>query len=117
MKLIFKLINWSKSSGSKLTFCFIFWKWYTLKKLQAVHFSDCRNQRLQCYNWWKNFFWSASKNDLITYKNIQKTATGQGDDCTTDCFLDYNYFNKHYKIIVIDVNKQQALDTDPKAIQ
>ena len=24
--------------------------------------------------------------------------------------LDYDYFNKYYKIIVIDLNKQQALD-------
>ena len=31
--------------------------------------------------------------------------------------LDYNYFKKHYKMIVIDVSKQKALDADPKAIQ
>ena len=30
--------------------------------------------------------------------------------------LDYNYFIKH-KIIAIDLSKQQALDSDPKAIQ
>ena len=31
--------------------------------------------------------------------------------------LDYIYFKKYYKIIAIDLNKQQALDADPKAIQ
>ena len=31
--------------------------------------------------------------------------------------LDYNYFKKHYKIIAIDLTKQQALDANPKAIQ
>ena len=31
--------------------------------------------------------------------------------------LDYNYFKKHYKMIGIDLSKQQARDTDPKAIQ
>ena len=32
------------------------------------------------------------RNHLITYDNIQKVATGQGDDYTTGCLLDYNYF-------------------------
>ena len=27
--------------------------------------------------------------------------------------LEYNYFKKHYKMIAIDLSKQQALDTDP----
>ena len=31
--------------------------------------------------------------------------------------LDYNYFKKHHKMIAIDLNKQQALDPDPKAMQ
>ena len=30
---------------------------------------------------------------MRTYDNIQKIATGQGDDYTTGCLLDYNYFN------------------------
>ena len=31
--------------------------------------------------------------------------------------LDYNYFEKNYKMIAIDLSKQQALDSDPKAIK
>ena len=31
--------------------------------------------------------------------------------------LDYIYFKKYYKTIVVDLRKQQALDADPKAIQ
>ena len=31
--------------------------------------------------------------------------------------LDYIYFKNYYKIIAIDLSKQQALDADPKAIQ
>ena len=31
--------------------------------------------------------------------------------------MDYNYFNKHYKIIAIDLSNQQALYADPKAAQ
>ena len=57
------------------------------------------------------------KNDLRTYDNIRKIATGQGDDYITDFLLDYNYFNKYYKMIAIDLSKQQALDVYLKAIQ
>ena len=47
----------------------------------------------------------------------KKIATGQGDDYTTGCLLDYNYFKNYYKMIATDLSKQQALDADPKAIQ
>ena len=30
--------------------------------------------------------------------------------------LDYHYFKENYKIIAIDLSKQQALDADPRAI-
>ena len=35
----------------------------------------------------------------------------------TSCLLNYNHFNKHYKTKAIDLSKQQALDSDPKAKQ
>ena len=59
----------------------------------------------------QNFFDYPVKNDLITYDNIKKRATGQGDDYTTGCY------KKHCKMIVIGLSKQQALDVDPKAMQ
>ena len=31
--------------------------------------------------------------------------------------LDYAYFKNNYRIIAVDVSKQKALDTDPRAIQ
>ena len=52
-----------------------------------------------------------------TYENIRKIARGQGDDYTTGCFLDHPYFRHHYKMIAVDLSKQQALDADPRAIQ
>ena len=52
-----------------------------------------------------------------TYKNIRKIALGQGDDYTTGCLLDYTYFKENYKMIAIDLIKQQELDADPRAIQ
>ena len=53
---------------------------------------------------------------ILKHDNIRKIATGQGDDYTTECLLDYNYFKKHYRLIAIDLSKQQKLDVDPKAI-
>ena len=53
---------------------------------------------------------------MRTYVNIEKIASGQGDDYTTGSLLDYNYVNKHYKMIAIDLCKQ-ALDADPKPMQ
>ena len=65
----------------------------------------------------KNVFGQPVRNGKVTYKNIRKITTGQGDDYTTGCLLDYTYFKKYYKMIPIDLSKQQALDADPKAIQ
>ena len=59
---------------------------------------------------------SQLKNDLRTYDNTQKIRIGQGDDDSTGCLLDYNYFKDYYKMAEIDLNKQQPLDIDPKAI-
>ena len=65
----------------------------------------------------KNFFDQPINSMAKTYENIRKIATGQGDDYTTGCLLDYSYFKDHYKMIAIDLSKQQALDADPRAIQ
>ena len=66
----------------------------------------------------RNFFHQPLKNNLKTYDNIWKISTGQGDDYTTDdCLLDYPYFKKYYKLIPIDLIKQQKLDANPKTIQ
>ena len=65
----------------------------------------------------KNNNTSAKKNNLRTYDNIPKNVTGKGGHYTTSCILVYNYFNKSYKTIAIDLSKQQPLDARPKAIQ
>ena len=65
----------------------------------------------------RNFFYQTVKNNLRTYDNIRNLATGQGDDYITGCLLDYTYFKKYYKLIAIDLSKQQKLDADPKALK
>ena len=65
----------------------------------------------------RKFFDQPVKNNLTTSNNIRKVTTGQGDDYTNSCLLDYPYFEKYYKMMVTDLRKQQAIDADPKALQ
>ena len=65
----------------------------------------------------ENFSDQPIKNDKVTYENIRKICTGSGDDYTTGFLLDYPYFKESYKMIAVDLSKQQALDADPRAIQ
>ena len=65
----------------------------------------------------KNFLDQPVNHNLRTYENIRKIATGQGHDYTTGCLLDYPYFKKYYKLITIDLSKQQAHDADPRETQ
>ena len=60
----------------------------------------------------KHFFDQTINSKLKTYENIRKIATGQGDDYTTGCLLYYSYFKDHYKMIAIDLSKQQVFDAD-----
>ena len=57
-------------------------------------------------------------NDSIKqYDEIRKISTGQGDNYTTGCLLNFAYFEKNYKLIAADLNKQKGLDADSRAIQ
>ena len=48
---------------------------------------------------------------------LYKCQLSQGDDYTTGCLLDYPYFADTYKMIAVDLSKQQAVDADARAIQ
>ena len=65
----------------------------------------------------ENFFDQPIKNNKVTYENVRQIAAGQGDDYTSGCLLDYSYFMDIYKMIAVDLSKQQVLDADPRAIQ
>ena len=57
-------------------------------------------------------------NDLIRqYDEFRKISTGQGDDYTTGCVLNFDYFEKNYRVIAADLSKQKALDADSRVIQ
>ena len=65
----------------------------------------------------RNFFDQPINSMNKTYENIRKIGTGKGGDYTTVCLLDYLYFKENYKMIAIDLSKQNKLDADPRAIQ
>ena len=54
---------------------------------------------------------------ILKPENNRKIASGQGDDNKTGCLIGYPYFKENYKMIAIDLSKQQTLDFDPRAIQ
>ena len=65
----------------------------------------------------KNFFNHPINDSIKQYDEIRKTAIEQGDDYTTGCLLDYQYFKDHYNLIAVDLSKQKELDADSRAIK
>ena len=65
----------------------------------------------------RNFFDQPINSISKTYENIRKIATGKGDDYTTGYLLDYPYFKENYKMIAIDLSRQNELDADRRAIK
>ena len=65
----------------------------------------------------RNFYDNPIESDIEKYRELKKIMIGKGEDYTTGSLLDYNYFDKHYKLVVVDLSKQKELDADPRAIQ
>ena len=65
----------------------------------------------------RNFYNQPINDSIKQYDEIRKVSTGQGDDYTTGCLLDFAYFEKNYKLIAADLSKQKALDSDSRTIQ
>ena len=64
-----------------------------------------------------NFYDQPINDSIKQYDGVRKISTGQGDDYTTGCLLDYSYFEKNYRLFAVDLSKQKALDADSRAIQ
>ena len=65
----------------------------------------------------RNFYDQPINDSIKQYDEIRKISTGQGDDYTTGCLLDFAYFEKNYRLIAADLSKQKALDADSRTIQ
>ena len=40
------------------------------------------------------------------YNEVRKVSTGQGDDYTTGCLLDFAYFKDNYRLTAADLRKK-----------
>ena len=65
----------------------------------------------------RNFYDNPIESDIEKYRELKKVMIGNGEDYTTGSLLDFNYFDKHYKLVAVDLSKQKELDADPRAIQ
>ena len=65
----------------------------------------------------RNFYDNPIESYIEKYRELKKVMIGKGEDYTTGSMLDFNYFDKHYKLVAADLSKQRELDADPRAIQ
>ena len=65
----------------------------------------------------RTFYDNPIESDIEKYRELKKVMIGKGEDYTTGSLLDFNYFDKHYKLVAVDLSKQKELDADPRAIQ
>ena len=65
----------------------------------------------------RNVYDSPIESNIEKYRELKKAMIGKGEDYTTGSLLDFNYFDKHYKLVAVDLSKQKELDANPRAIQ
>ena len=65
----------------------------------------------------RKFYDNPIESDIEKYRELTKVMIGKGEDNTTGSLFDFNYFNKHYKLVAVDLSKQKELDAHPRAIQ
>ena len=65
----------------------------------------------------RNFYDNPIESDIEKYRELKKVMIGKGEGYTTGSLLYFNYFDKHYKLVAVDLSKQKELDADPRAIQ
>ena len=65
----------------------------------------------------RNFYDQPINDSNKQYDEVRKISTGQGDDYTAGCLLDYSHFEKNYRLLAADLSKQKSLDADSRAIQ
>ena len=67
----------------------------------------------------RHFYDNPIESDIEKYRELKNVMIGKGEDYTTGTgsLLDFNYFDKHCKLVAVDLSKQKELDADPRAIQ
>ena len=55
----------------------------------------------------RNFYDNPIERDIEKYGELKKVMIGKGEDYTTGSLLDYDYFNRHYKLVAVDLSKHK----------
>ena len=100
---------------------------YTIAAGAANNESDIKNRKyflprteIKNYNVFidgRNFYNHRINDFIKQYDEVTKVSTGQGDDYTTGCLLDYALFEDIYSLTAVGLSKQKAVDADPRAVQ
>ena len=64
-----------------------------------------------------NNFYDHPNDYDIKWHEKRKLTSGQGENYTTGCLLDYEYIKNHYRLIAVPRSRQEELDAAPKAVQ
>ena len=58
----------------------------------------------------KNFSDQPNDSDIKQYEEIKKLTTEKGEEYSTGCLLDYDYIKNYYRLIAVDLIRQEELD-------
>ena len=54
----------------------------------------------------RNFYENPIESDIEKYRELKKLMIPYGEDYDIGSLLDYNYFDKHYKLVAVNLSKQ-----------
>ena len=55
----------------------------------------------------RNFYDNPIESDIEKYRELKKVMIGKVEDFTTGSLFHFNYFDKHYKLVAVDLSKQK----------
>ena len=88
-----------------------------MRKLKKIIPSKSKYNQLQHINCSRNFHDETIGNQIKTFDEIRRIATGQEDGYTAGRLLYYKYIKDHYQLISVDFNKKKELDADLRTVQ
>ena len=53
------------------------------------------------------FYDNPMEKNIEKYRELKKVMIRKGEDYTTGSLLHFNYFDKYYKLIAVDLSKQK----------
>ena len=83
----------------------------------AMSIKQKQKQKIQTMTTLYDFILIPLNDQIKKYEEVREIAIGQGNDQTTGCLLNYQYFKDHYQLIAVDFSKQKELDSDPGSNQ